>query len=221
MDKEKANKLIAQLYDDPVKFEKQGKAFTLLQEYVKGFNLETLRPLLQSNDVYIQSAAIFIVSELGKQASSLIDDVIPLLNSENLSIKYEALESVMLGSLIQNVDKFTYVIGALEDENDVIRCRAMELIANANHEQMQTAITVFGAKASKNNQLNVEGLAFLLGNIFATPEKIIQMLKSEYPLTRKYGAILAKKVSKRFPDLIKIAFESEDSDIQSFAQDVI
>jgi len=221
MDKEKGEKLIAELLHNPPKFAKQGKANTLLQEYFKGFDIETLRPLLQSADKYVQSAAIFVVSELGKDAAPLIEDVIPLLNSDNTRIKYDALESILVCTLTDNVEKFVHVIGAMEDENEVIRCRAMELIANANYNQMQTAIKVFSRSPDNNSQLNVQGLALLLGNEIATPEKVIQMLKSEHLVARQYGAILAKKMFRRFPDLIKTALEIEDSDIQTFARHAI
>ncbi|RYD89779.1 MAG: hypothetical protein EOP50_17010, partial [Sphingobacteriales bacterium] len=81
----KAKALLNELIEDPVYFSEQGKSYRLLQEYFKGFPLDTLKPLLKHEDLYVQSAATFILSELGRDGCQLITDVIPLLKSGNLS----------------------------------------------------------------------------------------------------------------------------------------
>jgi hypothetical protein len=221
MGKDTAHTLLTELLNSPAKFSKQGKTYSLLQEYFKGFDLETLRPLLHSEDPYVQSAATFIASELGKNASSLIEDLIPLLKSDNLSIKYEALESIMLCSLESKAENFVYILKALNDKNDTIRHRAMELASNATEKQIKGALQVFGAKRDKNSNINVHCLSLLLKGEGNQPKDVVEMLNSKFSLTRKYGVMLSKRLFHVFPNLIKEATVSNDIDIQKFSREFI
>ena len=62
------NQLIEAMLADPIAFEEQGRANELLKHYFSGFPLDTLRPLLRSENVAVQRNASFIASELGSRA---------------------------------------------------------------------------------------------------------------------------------------------------------
>ncbi|MGN6398458.1 MAG: hypothetical protein ACTHMI_23000, partial [Mucilaginibacter sp.] len=68
--KNNGEQLIQDLLLNPASFFDRGQSFHLLQEYFKGMTLETLIPLLQSQDRIVQRTAIWIVSELASQACS-------------------------------------------------------------------------------------------------------------------------------------------------------
>jgi len=220
MHEKTGNALIEELISNPVKFSKQGKPYNLLQEYFKGYDTESLRPLLQSANEYIQSAAIFIVSELGQKASSLIEDLLPLLNNSNSDIKYDALESVMVCSSVYNLEKFVYILPLMDDKDDVIRIRTMELVCNANYQQIQTAIEILSMNIDDTSKMHINGLTLLLNHEHVSREQILILLNSHHSIPRKYGAILSRQAFGRFPGLIK-TLVADDADIKQFSEGTI
>jgi HEAT repeat protein len=210
--------LIEELLSNPKKFAKEGQAFQLLDEYFKGFDLQTLRPLLKSSDIYVISAALFVVSELGNKAWSLVDDIVPLLNIDNPYVQADALESVMTCSSGEKASLFGYVVRALENNNEGIRNLAMFLLSNANAEQLRVGSQIFKA-SDPNKSVHEEGLSVLLEGELATSEKILKMINDNDALVRKYGVIASKRLLKKFPTLIEDASSSSDSDVAKFAQE--
>lgn len=217
MNTERGDQLLTELITNPIRFSEQGTAYTLLQEYFKGYDKETLRPLLQSKDPITISAATFIVSELGRDAASLIEDLIPLLNNDNLRVRYEVLESIFICSSDINAEKFVYVLNAMNDANDVIRLLAMDLTSKANEQQIKAAIRFFGQKEDGDSKIHFQCLPLMLKGENQNPEGLMKMINDKLPLIRKYGAILSKLVFAIFPELIKDATLNADTDIQNFA----
>ena len=88
------------------------------------------------------------------------------------------------------------------------------MVSNASEKQIRKAIHVFSRKEDLNNEIHFQCLQRLLEIESNDPDKVIEMLHSEFPLIRKYGAILAKKLFKVYPDLLKEALVNDDADIQ-------
>jgi hypothetical protein len=218
---QKGTELIQELLANPVKFAKQGKAYALLQEYFHGYDIDSLRPLLRSDDPYIQSAATFIVSELGSNACALIEDVIPLLDSDNLRIRYECLESIMVCSDNDNFESFIYILLAMEDKEMAIRSLAMYLLSRASSMQIKTVIELFEKDADEIGLRHLRGLNLLLNVQEVKPEIIATMLQDARAIHRKYGAVLAKLAFSQSPELIQMALASDDEDVRDFAEDTV
>jgi hypothetical protein len=72
------NLLVKELHENPHVFYEKGKSYQLLQEYFKGFEIDTLTDLLTNSDPYVKRAAIWIASELGHESRSLIKEIVPL-----------------------------------------------------------------------------------------------------------------------------------------------
>ena len=211
--------LIQELLANPSKFDHRGRAYQLLQEYFRGLPLETLRPLLSNEDAIVKKAAVWVVSELGKDASTLIHDVIPLLQESDRRIKYHALESVMVCSVDENVDEFVHVARALESDDEEIRRLAMRLIGNANTTQLVAAVKLLRS-GSDLDRLHEQGLSAVLKAQSLDIGQIHRMIASEKPLVRKYGAIAAKRTFHKHPELIAAAASSADADVRQFVSKV-
>jgi hypothetical protein len=119
--------LIRELLTNPRVFSKDGRAYDLLQAYFAGLPLETLRPLLRDDDLLVRRAAAFVAEELGIQAQSLIDDILPLLASGDRYLQYHAMEALAVCSQGEQAAAFKHVARGLENDDDVLRFRAMEL----------------------------------------------------------------------------------------------
>ncbi len=214
------DKLIQELLADPVNFNKHGKAYQLLQEYFDTLSLDTLRPLLLNDDRFVRRAAVWVTSELGIEASSLIQNAIPLVNDGDRYIEYHALEIVMVCSVGENVEEFVHVVHSLLSNDDVIRSLCMRLVANANVSQLKAAIHFFeDENLDSSGTLHRQGLSNLVKLESLDSEEVLSLIADIDPLTRKYGVIAAKKLVHKFPELIKQASTSEDPDIRKFSQE--
>lgn len=213
-----AKSLVAELLANPARFNEQGRAYQLLQGYFHGYPLETLRPLLAHEDELVQRAAIWIVSELGEQGCTLLHDVVPLMNSGNRYIRYHALEVAIVCAIGEDVDEFTHVARALQSDDDVIRGLAMRLVANADPSQLEAGLRLTGTALGEAHR---KGLQQLSRGDSLKPEEVSEMIVADDSLTRRYGAIAAKRLSRRYPELIVSAESSVDPDVRRLANDRI
>lgn len=220
MRKSKALQLVNELYDNSSKFYDNGNSYQLLQEYFNGYPIDTLIPLLSHKDPWIKRVAVWIVSELGIKGFSLIDDVIPLLYDDDRYVIYHALEIITVCSVRENIKNFPIVVPFIESNDDVIRILAMRLISNADSEQLQAGMVFFDSKDS-SHQLHYEGLLKLLDFNQLTHKEVFFMINNREPLIRKYGIMVAKKLFKKFPNLIIDAMSNTDPDISTFSKEVI
>jgi hypothetical protein len=203
------------LLSDSARFFEHGRAYQLLQEYFAGFPVETLRPLLGNNDSMVRRAAVWVASELGRNAQSLIRDAVPLINDNDRYIRYHALEIVMVCSFGENVHEFVHVVRALESDDEVIRVLAMRLVSNAHDQQLEAAVR----RASSLGPLcerHETCLSDLLEAERVTPLDIVALLDHEQPLARRYGAIAAKRLSHNFPAVLDHALSNADPDVRQF-----
>jgi len=209
--------LVSELLANPLKFTEQGNAYQLLQAYFDGYSLETLSPLLTNQNVMVQRAAVWVASELGKQACSLIHDVIPLIDSHDRNIKYHALECAIVCASGANVKEFVHVVRSLQSEDDVIRRLAMRLMSNADRAQLEGLLS--SDAISTLGSVHARGLLQLSRPVPVEPKDVLQLIESPDPLDRKYGAIAAKRFLKSFPQLIVAAAASSDLEVQRFARE--
>jgi HEAT repeat protein len=215
-----ADQLILSLLSDPSAFTDKGSAYSLLQEYFAGYPIDTLRPLLRHEDALVQRAAVWVASELGAQAGPLLGDVLPLLRSEDRYLAYYALEVVAVCATGEQTPYLTEVLAKLESEDPVLRVLAMRLIGNTDDESLRTTLGVLqGRSASERHRA---GLALLLSDGQEKWKRtVMELLKDEEPLLRKYGAIMARRALAEAPELIQEAATSEDEDVRSYAEEVI
>lgn len=214
--------LLQQLRDDPDKFDSDGKAYELLQEYFHGLPVDTLRPFLKHKNVAARRSAAFIAAELGHQGSSLIFDVVPLIRDEDLHIRcrWDALEAVTVYSESENCEQFVNVVRELENPNDSFSGETMRLVANANPSQVAGAMR--SIEASKPHDIDHQrGLELLLRWKTASPAEVVALLDSPSRLLRQYGAIVAKKRLDDCPELIQHARKSDTEIISKFAEEAL
>jgi hypothetical protein len=135
-----AEELIELMKTDPKGFDESGKAANdLLQFYFRGYPIETLRPLLRSDNRYILRSASFIASELGGRASPLAEEMIPLLRSEDPYIAWDAAEVLAVCSIGEKVGLYVHVLRMLENGSRPLRELTAGLIGRAGVPQLLAA----------------------------------------------------------------------------------
>jgi len=220
MDDQDGEQLVDELLADPRKFDDEGKAYALLQLYFKGFPVETLRPLLRSDNVFVQRSAAFVASELGGDSRNLVDDLIPLLSSVDRHVSWYAMEALTVCCKGEHIEKFAHVARMLESDDNALRGLAMRLVSNADVSQLEAAWRFFGAPDSYH-RTHADALHALVAAHKVDPTFVVAMMHDPDPLIRRYGAIAAKRVLKKFPHLIMEAGSSVDSDLRRFHDDVV
>jgi HEAT repeat protein len=216
----RGEQLIRDLLADPRKFGDEGRAYGLLQAYFEGLPLETLHPLLRSDDSLVQRAAVFVASELGSQAKGLVDDVIPLLHSGDRYLQYHAMEVLAVCCEAERAKEFAHVAQALESDDDVLRALAMRLISSADVSQLEAARRIFETPDS-HHQTHDHALATLAEGNRVDPAIIVAMIHNADPLVRRYGAIAAKRLIREFPNLMTELESIDDADLRNFYQGAI
>jgi hypothetical protein len=211
--------MIGELLADPVKFEEEGGPYKLLQEYFHGLSVDTLHPLLRSSNTSVQRAAAFIVSELGRRACALVDDMIPLIYSGNRYLAYQAMEVSLLCCVDETAENFAHVVGAMESDDGVLVALAMRLVARASAQQLQGAERFF-ISATAPHQGHKEGLSLLLKAHRVPAEVVAKMLDAGQPLERKYAAVAVGRSFRGVPALVDKVTSSDDLDVRKFAREI-
>lgn len=209
-----AEPFIHELLADPRSFADSGRGYKLLQTYFKGAPLDTLRPLLRSEDLLIRREAVWIASELGAQASPLLDDVVPLIGSGDRYLTFHSMESVTVCATGVRAPEFVHVVARLEDSDEVLRSLSMFLMSNAETSQL------VGALEGGLHSGHQEGLQLLL-DISASDEAVLAFIHSGEPLRRRYGAVAAGRLYEKNPRLIDEVRTMEDGEVGSFLDSVL
>ncbi len=111
--------LLNDLFRDPEKFEKQFKGYELLNEYLGGFDIETLIPVLKSENSLIYRVGISICSELDEQdCAYLLPELLKLLEIEkNPLFLHYLFSGIFKGTYNFNSGQFVEIIRKLDSTN--------------------------------------------------------------------------------------------------------
>jgi len=221
MKENKGHQLIEDLKSNPIAFFKFGKSYDLLQEYFGGLSLETLIPLLQSDDLAIQKPTIWVVSELADKGCSLLPHVSPLVDSADDYIRYYALECILLCAKGRYIKEFVHLIRSIDDASSSIKVLAMKLLTNAEDIQLRTGLELVVEHQIENYQLHQLGLSNLLNHSQLEKHEIIDMLNSKMPLAQQYGVMVAGRRYESSPEFIRHALLSNNICVQEFAREIV
>jgi hypothetical protein len=208
--------LVKEFNASPESFIKNGLGFKLLNTYFKGYPVDSLRQFLLSTNPLVRREAASILSELGNQGQSLIDAAILLVDDNDVRIQYDALESIFLCSYGKEIGKLAYVVRAFDASSEVIRNLAMNLVSNADVQQLTALLPEF----TEEEKDYKDGILTLLKEANPHPNLISKMILDKRSVTRKFGVILLKKSYAGYPgDLLNQCLTSNDNDIRVFAEE--
>jgi hypothetical protein len=87
----------------------------LLDEFCRGFPVENLKLLIDSNLLGARGTAAFIATELGLKASPLLKDIAKLLDMPTPRARYDALETLWKCSTYRDGWAIGAVLRCLDD----------------------------------------------------------------------------------------------------------
>jgi len=209
-----ADVLLGELAEDSRRFVERGRGYQLLQAFFRGLPVETLRPLLQDRDPWVQRTAGFVASELGWRAADVVDDAVALLASTDIHAQNYAMDVLAVCGTGDKADLFAHVLRKLESDHGGLRVMAMYLVSRASTEQLAAAARVF-ARAASYHRIHCDGLRVLIAGSTLSSESIVTMLREHESLARRYGAILARRHGRADPAIIE-ALKLADPELQEF-----
>jgi hypothetical protein len=186
--------LIGELLNDPQRFDEAGRAYELLQVYFSGLPVDTLRPLLQSDNIWTQRTAAFVAAELGRESRPLIYDVVPLLKSRDRHVQDYAMQVLTVCCDGEYAEVFGHVVQKLESDDEGLRLQAMDLVGNADVAQLEAAARFLANQPS--GETHQRGLRALATAELAAPEVIKALEEDRDPLVQRYGSIAAKRAEQ-------------------------
>ena len=218
MDETIGLRLIEDLKNDPEKFCHDGKkSYQLLQEYFNGLSKDTLRELFHFENKFIRQYAIWITSELGRKGTDLLKEVVPLINDSDYYINYHAMQIVAGHANGKYFDEFITVISFLEHSDPQIRLSVMHIISGLSGSRIHEAYAYLANKKNLSNS-HEKGLLSLTDVNALNLSEITQMVVSDIAIIRKYGIIAAKKLYKKYPQIINEAVNNADEDVRGFSK---
>jgi hypothetical protein len=211
----RATELIGQLLEDPTAFFEKSAAYQLLQEYLHGHPVDTLRPLLRDERVMVQRAATFVVNELGNAGCMMLPDVLPLVESPDRHVAYDALEIAASCSAAKAAVTFSAVCRALSRDDQALRSLAMRLIARVDDDTLRACVPAFTNEAD-----HMTGLDLLIRKQHLSAEMLGESLAGPSPVVRRYAAVAAVRSADAFPDVIERLRSEDDPDLRRFVEDM-
>lgn len=172
-----------------------------------------LRPLLRSTELPVRRVAASIVSELGAQGSELLNDVLPLIDSGDRSLTFDAMESAAVCATGARAPKYLCIVTKLGDPDPAVRRLSMFLMSKADVSQLEAA---YGLVEGRNSE-HQEGLRLLL-DTSVSDEKVLAFIYSDHPLRRRYGGVAASRLYEKNSQLIDEAEALADDDVVSFVR---
>lgn len=188
----------------------------LLEELGRGYPIEILKAFLESINPRKVRVGVWIASELGAKAASLVDIAASLLSHPDRYVRFYAVDFIFSCASSTNVRPTAEAVCRIDDEDSSVRWKVMRLLA---HVPLATIKSVDNyVTCGANDDAIRNGLRQLLDE--TTSGAIVHdMIRSSSAITRRFGAICAFRSRERLPNAYTQACESADADVQGFVRD--
>lgn len=217
-DMKNAQDILERILKNPRTSVNDALANDLLREFHRGRPVHDLRRLLLASDVEITKIGVWIVSELGEKASSLLPEIARMLTHDSRDVRFWAIDAMLMCATPRDGrDLAVMVSRAADDSDEAVRWKAMDIMARASIEQLTAALRHL--EQENSSSIHIAGLRWLVGSCGWNYDEINSLLQSDSPILRKYGAIAAARAATIIPGALGVAILSEDEDVKRFAQD--
>jgi hypothetical protein len=185
----------------------------LLKEFFRGYPMEKVITLLNSdNDKAVQSGA-WIASELAKDAKPIVDYLMPLFEYPNVRVRCNAIETVLTAATDENGEVVGAAISLIADSERPVRRTAFELAARADRPPLAAGVPYVKDR-------KIAGLlewVLELESESRDVDEIAARLRGQDRLGRLFAVIAAARIYERNTHYLQIAASLSESDEQSFA----
>ena len=183
----------------------------LLQAFFAGYPVERLRLLLRSDDDDVVRAGVWIASELGVAAASVIDDLAPLLWHPLQYVRFWAVDAVLAAASVADGEVIARALGLIEDGEDAVRWKVLHLLARASSEQLAAALP-FTSDANLARRLR-----WLAGEPLRIEDVAVRLDGDR--LDRLFAVAAAARLRSGRKQALQRAMASSDDEVRTFARE--
>jgi hypothetical protein len=192
----------------------------LLREFFRGYPVENLKLLLQSWNVDVLRAAVWIASELGIKSRPLLRDVAALLKHADPQVRIDAIDCALSSAGLGDGDVIAAVLSRLGDPIGVVRLKAADFVIRASEEQLGEAVTYFDRKGDTSSEVAC-GIRWLMSADARDQAAISARLANRSALTRKMGLAAAARIYESNDAPLRAAARVDDPDIREISTMVL
>lgn len=196
--------------------DREGLANDLLVEFSRGYPIENLKSLINSELLSAQSTASFIATELWLKSAPLLEDLAKLLNHPTARTRYDTLETLWKCATYKDGWAIAAVLRHLEDPWPGVRHGAIDAIRLADRKALLSGFNHLKAEYPKTSYAKF-GKAFLMAER-GNNEVLKSLLTDNDPVARRFAVGLAARPRLVVDDSrLQLAMESSDAEITKYA----
>ncbi|WP_233270509.1 hypothetical protein [Chachezhania sediminis] len=189
-----------------------------------GFPIEHLKPLLTSKNIEIQGLGSHLAYELGPKVRPLLEEIVPLLESERPQIRSDAIIILLDCATRFDAEPLGKVFCLLDDPDPFVQRGAMRFVQHCERAELNVGIN---AAARLCPGTVFEDFPRFLGKDFYNYRPISrailrQLLLHESVVAKRLAVGLASRprqvVDKTFLDLVSEATEEECQNVLLWAR---
>ncbi len=196
----------------------EGKAANdLLRQVLRGYPAQNLSRLIHSENSKAVESGAFVVSELGAQASQILDEVDFLLSHPSRNARFDALDAALVGASDEHAAVLAKAIMLVADPDQAVRWKALQFLARSSRDQLAAA----APSLADQHVADLVTWLMAMGNDGGNLPEILSRLHDSDKTTRMFAAAAAARVAATDRRGIEQAAASGDPEIRSFAESVI
>jgi hypothetical protein len=187
-----------------------GTANDLLNEFFRGYPVENLIMLLQSDDEVVTQSGAWIASELGGDARPILNCLLPLFKHRNLRVRYYSVETVLTAAGDEDGEIVGGAVALITDQERPVRQMAFQLMTRADSSLLTAGVPFVGDP-------EMAALLEWALKVADDPCDIEARLHDSNSLKQLFAVIAAARIYTPSPQYLQLATSLDDSDAQSFA----
>lgn len=190
-----------------------GVANDLLNEFFRGYPIEKLTTLLQSDNEQALQSGAWIASELAQEARPVLGDMVTLFGSPNVRVKYYAIETVLTAATELDGEVVARTASLVGDPEAPVRRASFQLLARADTTVLAASLPYVVDQqiaAPLEWVLDVESES-------RDSDEIASRLREPGDLGQLFAVVAAARVFRRNPHYLQLAASLDESDAQSLA----
>jgi hypothetical protein len=186
----------------------------LLRCVFHGYPVENMRRLVRSDSAAAAQSGAWVISELGAEASPVLDEIEFLLGHPARNARFFAVSATLAAASISDGALLAKAISLISDCDEAVRWQALRLLSGLQSD-------LLGAAAADISDASLRQLVTWLSEYGDDPVSIpviLRRLEDPDKLTRLVASAASARLASRDRRAIDVAANSDDQEIRTFAR---
>lgn len=186
----------------------------LLNYIFQGAQVGLVRRLVRCQEIQAVKAGAWIISELGRDAALLWDEVNLLLRSPARNVRFLAVDAALTLASENDAPTIAEAITLIRDADRAVRRQVLRLMSRIELDRLSSAAPYLVDPHLKDQ---VRWLIKREGNLTGKSDVLIRLSYADNT-TRMFAAVAAVRLAAEDAQALRCAADSNDPEIAAFAQ---